>query len=142
MATRSSTGCTACEVLRDYYGELCELVAASSETLNSCVINLYSERMVDMTTKNVVIETKGYGGANIILDHLMMKVKAKPQRFHTILEIMMKEEALRDIAEKMKEGFEGAKPVSAWTVPMVPISANCELHSMCQKGLTTLINHV
>ncbi len=117
----------ACEVLRDYHGELCQLLDASSETLSSFVVNLYAKRMIDMANKHEVLRTKGYQGADTLLDHLMLKVEAKPERFDKILEILMKQGATKDIAEKMKRELESAKPVSAWRVQMVPVSADCEL---------------
>ncbi len=117
-----------CEVLRDNYGDLCQLLDTSSETLISFVVNLYAKRMIDMTIKLEVLRTKGYLGADTLLNHLRLMIEAKPKRFDTILEIMMKQEAAKDIAEKMKRELESAKPVSAWrTVQMVPVSADCEL---------------
>ena len=116
------------EVLRDYHGELCELLDASSETLNSFAGKLYSKKMIGKDIKREVIRTKGYLGADTLLDHLMLKVEDKPQRFDTILEIMMKQETMRDIAERMKMDLNNVKPVSTqWTVQMAPVSADCEL---------------
>ncbi len=80
-----------------------------------------------MTIKNEVLLIKGYQGADTLLDRLMLKVEAKPQRFDTIVEIMMEQETMRDIVERMKKDLNSVKPVSPWTVQMVPVSADCEL---------------
>ena len=114
-----------CKVLRKHHQELCRLFNTCPETLDSYVVSLYSSEMIDMDTKREVLRTKGLLGSDTLLDHLMMKVEAKPQRLGTILEIMMDQEMMRDIAEKMKEGLRCIVNLpSPWTVAMVPISAN------------------
>ena len=117
---------TPCKVLRKHHQELCRLLNTCPETRDSYVVSLYSSEMIDMATKNEVLRTKSRLGPDTLLDHLMLKVEDKPQRLDTILEIMMEQETMSDIVEKMKRELESAKPVSAWrTVQMVPVSAGC-----------------
>ena len=116
-----------CEVLRDNYAELCDLLDASPETLNRLAVKMFSKNMIDMAIKNEVLRIKGFQGADTLLKHLMMKVEAKPERFNTILEIMIKHETTKDITEKMKKELQRVNPLSPWTsVQMIPVSTDCE----------------
>ena len=44
----------------------------------------------------------GQKGANVLLDHVLLKVKQKPEDLYKILEEMEREENLRHFAEKIK----------------------------------------
>lgn len=91
-------------VFRKHHHELCTILDTSPTTLISFTGKLYSEKLVDVATKNEVLRTKGYQGANTLLDHLALKLEYdnSSRRYKVILELMLQEEVLQDLGEKMK----------------------------------------
>ena len=83
--------------LRRRHSHLCEVLDISETTFRSLVARLYSIGMIDTLTKTSILRKPGHEGADKLMDLLEMKVDAKPERLHTILDIMMQEEALRDV---------------------------------------------
>ena len=67
---------------------------------------LYSKRIIDRRTKIPVTSKGGYKGADILLDHVEMKVESKPSILQTVLKAMKEHESLVDIVEQM-ENWEG-----------------------------------
>ena len=90
-------------VLVTHHNLICNVLSVSETTLISLTGKLFSKHIVDRHTKNLVVSTGGYRGAEILLNHVEVRVKNKPQILHTILTAMQEQEALKDIVEQMKK---------------------------------------
>ena len=93
-------------VLVSHHNAICNVLSASKPTLISLTGMLYSKHIIDRRTKISVISKGGYKGADILLDHVEMKVESKPSILPTILKAMKEHESLVDIVEQM-ENWEG-----------------------------------
>lgn len=118
MAT--STICL--DVFRNHHHELCTILDTSISTLTSFTGKLYSKKLVDRKTKREVIRTKGYEGADTLLDHLTLKLESdnSNKRYKLILELILQEEVLKDVGEKMKLPVTSASSNSIQRRPSIP----------------------
>ena len=96
---------TGCGVLETHHDAICNVLSVSKTTLISLSGKLFSKHIIDRPTKTVVSKG-GYKGADILLDHVEMKVESKPHILQTVLKAMKEHESLVDIVEQM-ENWEG-----------------------------------
>ena len=89
-------------VLISYHNAICNVLSVSENTLISLIGNLFLIRIIDRPTKNLVISNGGYKGADILLDHVEMRVDNKPKILQSVLKAMQELEALKDIVEQME----------------------------------------
>ena len=94
-------------VLRDNRVALCRTLNTSEPTLLSLNCELYAHRIIDQPTMLEVNREKGFKGANILMDHVEMKVEQNHEYLPKVLEIMEKQEYLRDVVTTMKKENEG-----------------------------------
>ena len=105
MATSKEQQATG-RVLVSHHNAICSVLSVSKPTLISLNGMLYSNHIIDMPTKTSVSSKGGYEGADILLDHVRMKVESKPHILQTVLKAMKEHVSLVDIVEKM-ENWEG-----------------------------------
>ena len=101
MAAKTLSRSQASDVLVSHHHAICSILSASETTLYSLTGKLYEMRIVDRPTKIAVISKGQYKGADILLDHIDMKVKDKPRLLCTVLHAMQELEALKDVVEQM-----------------------------------------
>ena len=101
MAAKTLSRSGASDVLVSHHHAICNILSASETTLHSLTGKLYEMRIVDRPTKIAVISKGQYKGADILLDHVDMKVNDKPRLLRTILDAMRELEALKDVVEQM-----------------------------------------
>ena len=89
------------EFLRSYYGDICDVLSRSEETLIMFAGKLYGKRIIDVHTKNAVIRKKGSEGADMLMDRVTMKVEQTPRHLKRILMLMKKFEDLETISRKI-----------------------------------------
>ena len=90
--------------LRRKHSQVCHVLDVSETTFRSVVAGLFSVGMIDISTKSAVLRKMGHEGADKLMDMLEMKVDAKPERLSIIVEVMMQEEALRDVLKDLVGG--------------------------------------
>ena len=78
----------------------------SGTTLRDLTGELFQEGIVDTASKNEIFRQKGYDGADTLMDLVEMKVDANPQHFDTVLQLMRRQDDLREIVQKMEENDE------------------------------------
>ena len=105
MATSKEQQATGC-VLVSHHNAICDVLSVSKPTLISLTGKLFSEHIIDRPTKTSVLSKGGYKGADILLDHVEMKVESNPSILQTVLKAMKEHESLVDIVEQM-ENWEG-----------------------------------
>ena len=91
------------DVLRNHYGQICNVLASANATLISLAGKLYEKCIIDMYTKNEVLRRKGLEGANALVDLVMMKIDLRPERLDLVLQIMKELEDLQDILEMIRK---------------------------------------
>ena len=93
-------------MLREYHGEICDVLNVSKDSLLSFTQKLFAVNIINRDTKISVTRTGGKEGADILLDHIEMKIEQKieqnPDCLHVVLEIMENDEYLRHIVKKIK----------------------------------------
>ena len=99
------------DVLREYHGEICDVLNVSKDSLLSFTQKLFSKNIIDRDTKICVTRTGGKEGAGILLDHIEMKVEQNPDCLHEVLKLMENDEYLRHIVKKIKGEYEGEEIV-------------------------------
>ena len=86
-------------------------------SLQSYAQNLFAKKIIDQDTKIFVTRTGGNEGADILLDHIEMKVKLNPDCLHVLLELMENDEYLCHIAKMIKGEIEGEEiPVTSYSM--------------------------
>ena len=90
--------------LRRKHSKVCQVLDISETTFRSVVAGLFSVGMIDISTKSAVLRKLGHEGADKLMDMLEMKVDAKPERLSVIVDVMMQEEALRDVLGDLAGG--------------------------------------
>ena len=90
--------------LRRKHSQVCHVLDVSETTFRSVVAGLFSVDMIDISTKSAVLRKMGHEGADKLMDMLALKVDAKPERLSIIVEVMMQEEALRDVLKDLAGG--------------------------------------
>ena len=93
-------------VLETHHDAICNVLSVSKTTLISLTGKLFSKHIIDRRTKTSVVSKGGYKGADILLDHVEMKVESKPHILQIVLKAMKEHESLVDIVEQM-ENWEG-----------------------------------
>ena len=88
-------------VLVSHHHVICRVLSVSETTLISLTGKLFSKRIIDMPTKTLVLSKGGYKGADILLDHVEMKVESKPHILLTVLDTMKEHELLVDIVNEI-----------------------------------------
>ena len=91
------------DILRNHYGQMCNVLASTNATLISLAGKLYEKCIIDMYTKNEVLRRKGLEGANALVDLVMMKIDLRPERLDLVLQIMKELEDLQDILEMIRK---------------------------------------
>ena len=91
------------DILRNHYGQMCNVLASANATLISLAGKLYEKCIIDMHTKNEVLRRKGLEGANALVDLVMMKIDLRPERLDLVLQIMEELEDLQDILEMIRK---------------------------------------
>ena len=89
-------------VLISHHNVICNVLSVSETTLISLAGKLFSIHIVDRPTKTLVLSNGGYKGADILLDHVEMRVDNKPKILQIVLKAMQELEALKDIVEQME----------------------------------------
>ena len=90
--------------LRRKHSQVCHVLDISETTFRSVVAGLFSVGMIDIGTKSDVLRKLGHEGAGKLMDMLALKVDAKPERLSVIVEVMIQEEALRDVLKDLEGG--------------------------------------
>ena len=90
------------DVLRNQYATLCDILDGSDETLTSFCARLYQSKIIDDTVRNSVSRRPGKGGAGVLLNHIELMIKQKPNNLETVLEVMEKEHFLKSVAKDIK----------------------------------------
>ena len=90
-------------ILRDHYAELCKTLTTSESTLLSLNSELYTCRIISQPTMIDVRRKKGFEGASILMDHVVMKVGQNRDCLDKVLQIMKEQEYLHDVVMRMKE---------------------------------------
>ena len=98
------------EVLRTRSSSICSKLCNSEESLLLFAGKLFEKSIIDMPTKSEVRRTKGYEGADILMDYVITKLKDSPILIDTVLACMKEVEILTNIAleveAKMKPHIE------------------------------------
>ena len=94
-------------VLREYHGEISDVLNVSKDSLLSFTQKLFAVNIIDRNTKISVTRTGGKEGAGILLDHIEIKVEQNPDCLHVVLELMENDEYLCHIVKKIKGEYEG-----------------------------------
>ena len=89
-------------VLRNQYATICDILDGSDETLASFCAGLYQRKIIDDTVRNSVSRKPGIEGAGVLMNHIELMVKQKPDCLETVLEVMEKEHYLKSVAKDMK----------------------------------------
>ena len=105
-----------CNVLRCHHGELCSILNISETTLLSLAGRFYARSIIDNPTKLEVRRVKGFEGADILMEHVELKVEQNHECLGEVLEIMENEECLCDVVKRMNEGI-------TYATPYIPISS-------------------
>ena len=103
IAVKTLARSRASDVLVSHHHTICKILSASETTLNSLTGKLYEMRIVDRPTKNAVISKGQYKGADILLDHVEMKVNDKPQFLCNVLLAMQELEVLKHVVQQMEK---------------------------------------
>ena len=88
-------------LLRDYFDKICEILDISGETLESLTTSMYSKNIIGRRTKNKVLKDMGYAGANLLLNHLQLKLDKDPSKARRIFKMLRRQEPLHSIAKTM-----------------------------------------
>ena len=91
------------DVLRSHYSLLCTVLASANQILRTLAGKLYEKCIIDVHTKNEILERKGLEGANLLVDLVMMKIDLRPERLEIVLQIMEEVEDLQDILEMIRK---------------------------------------
>ena len=95
------------DVLREYHGEICDVLNVSEYSLLLFTQKLFARNIINRDTKISVTRTGGKEGAGILLDHIEIKVEQNPDCLHVVLELMENDEYLLHIVKKIKDEYEG-----------------------------------
>ena len=104
------------EVLREYHGEICDVLNVIKDSLLSFTQELFAVNIINRDTKISVIRIGGKEGADILLDHIEMKVEQNPDCLQVVLKLMENDEYLRHIVKKIKGEYEGEEIVISLTL--------------------------
>ena len=99
-------------VLRRKHSRICEVLGVSDNTFRALAGRLFSNNVIDMTTKTAVLRKLGHEGADSLMDTLEMKVDSRPERLDIILRIMIEFESLRDIFDDIIATRESFEPIT------------------------------
>ena len=102
-------------VLREYHGEICDVLNVSKDSLLSFTQKLFAVNIINRDTKISVTRTGGKEGAGILLDHIEMKVEQNPDCLQVVLKLMKNDEYLRHIV-KIKDEYQGEEIVISLTL--------------------------
>ena len=97
-------------LLRKYYSKICEILNVYEVTLESLTIDMYSCRLIDCMTKNQVLREKGYAGANVLMDCIMLKLDQTPTKVRDVFRILCRQKTLHSIAKTMQCSLNGSFP--------------------------------
>ena len=90
------------DVFRNQYATVCNILDGSDETLASFCAGLYQRKIIDDTVRNSVSRKPGIEGAGVLVNHIELMVKKKPDCLETVLEVMENEHYLKSVAKDMK----------------------------------------
>lgn len=108
MASKSFTPS---EVLRTESSNICSKLGNSDESLLLFAGKLFDKSIIDRGTKADVRRTKGYEGADIMMDYLLTKLEERPDLFETIINLMKEVELLVAIATKLEHSGASGIPL-------------------------------
>ena len=104
------------DVLREYHGEICDVLNVSKDSLLSFTQKLFAVNIINRDTKISVTRIEGEEGADTLLDHIEIKVEQNPDCLQVVLELMENDEYLRHIVKKIKDEYEGEEIVISLTL--------------------------
>lgn len=90
------------DILRSQSSRVCTILSGSDDLLLLFAGKLYDKGIIDRLTKNEVRRTKGYEGADIMMDYLLTKLGEQPSLFETVLDLMKEIELLSTVAAELE----------------------------------------
>lgn len=99
------------DILQSFSGQVCERLSVADESLLLFSGKLFEKNIIDKATKNNVRRTKGYEGADILIDHVMEKLEDNPLLFEDVIKLMKEVDLLLPIALEIEKKTEsGIQP--------------------------------
>lgn len=86
---------------REYHHLLCERLETSDTTFKALTRELYSKGIIDQRTRIKVLDDGNQKGSDTLLDIVALKAEQEPRFEEVALNVMKKQEYLRDVVEKM-----------------------------------------
>ena len=90
-------------VIRHHFNELADTLAVSSDRLSSVAERFYQCSIITLDSKTVVNKNGDLAGAHCLLSLLQLKVETSPEHIAPVMEVLRREESLRDIVSKMED---------------------------------------
>ena len=95
-------------ILKTQHSKICSRIHRCNRTLIPLATDFFSYELINQDIKIDICRSKTvYEGADTLMDHAIMKVDQDPVNLDKVLQIMDKQESLRDIVKNMRDKHKG-----------------------------------
>ena len=103
--------------LRSHHSEICSILDGSDASLESLTVSLYSDGVIDESTKHSVMRTKGIKGADELMSAVTKVVERDPSKYlGIVLDIMERVKALETVSQSIRESLSSTGIGGEWLV--------------------------
>ena len=88
--------------LRRHHAQLCKVLNISENVLCSFADELFAMKIISNETKLSATRQGGQRGANVLLDHISMRIDLNPGLLPTVIDIMESIELLNEVVKQMR----------------------------------------
>lgn len=110
MATTQEFSYHSSDILKSVSAQVCQKLSVAEDSLLLFSGKLFEKSIIDKATKNSVRRTKGYEGADILMDYLMEKLEGSPLLLDDIVSLMKQIDLLQPIALEIEKKSDSGVP--------------------------------
>ena len=101
------------ETFRSYHSKICHTLSGSKETLRLLALDLFSEGIVDGSTKAIAVDADSstvISAADTLMNGVMLKLTQTPSMVNQVYKTMYRRTYLRTIVEDMQKNESSTDP--------------------------------
>ena len=88
--------------VRPFQKELCTILDTNTTSLQTLTVDMYSNYIIDISTKNFIMRALSFATADVLFDRIELELTGNPRELTKVLSIMEKQEVLKTVVQRIR----------------------------------------